>query len=165
MDAVWSSHTIEHLHAHEVIPAFREMRRVLKPDAFALVTCPDLAAIARLAATGDVESVIYNSPAGPIRTIDMIFGHGRAIADGHVKMAHNTGFTSSRLARVALAAGFSEVRVIEGPHLDLWAALLMPSAQIDRLAMLFKGSNVSELFAERHERIVEFDLRRTANGR
>lgn len=147
-DALWSSHAIEHLHAHEVIPALREFRRVLKSDGFALVTCPNLTAIARLAATGDVESVVYNSPAGPIRTIDMLFGHGRAIADGRLAMAHNTGFTASRLARVALASGFAEVRVIEGPHYDLWAVLLARDARLANFAPMFEGTNVAALFEE-----------------
>ena len=29
-DAVWSSHCIEHLHGHEVLPALRECGRVLR---------------------------------------------------------------------------------------------------------------------------------------
>src|SRR5690349_18338026 len=41
-DAVWSSHHIEHLHAHEVPRAFKEFFRVLKADGFALFRCPDL---------------------------------------------------------------------------------------------------------------------------
>jgi SAM-dependent methyltransferase len=146
VDALWSSHTIEHLHAHEVIPAFREMRRVLKPDGFALVTCPNLTEIAKLAATGDVESVVYNSPAGPIRAIDMLFGHGRSIAEGRLNMAHNTGYTASRLGRVALASGFAEVRAMEGASYDLWAVLLTPGARIASLAAMFAGTNIAELF-------------------
>ena len=30
-DAIWSSHSLEHLHTHEVIPALQEFRRVLRP--------------------------------------------------------------------------------------------------------------------------------------
>ena len=41
-DAVWSSHTLEHLYSHEVPAALAEFKRVLKPDGFALITCPDL---------------------------------------------------------------------------------------------------------------------------
>ena len=42
VDAVFSSHNIEHLYAHEVPIAFAEFFRVLKPDGFVLLTCPDL---------------------------------------------------------------------------------------------------------------------------
>lgn len=41
-DAVWSSHSLEHLHTYEVPLALAEFRRVLKPDGFALITSPDL---------------------------------------------------------------------------------------------------------------------------
>src|SRR4051812_28896703 len=35
-DAVWSSHSIEHLRAHEVLPSLAEFVRVLVPTGFAL---------------------------------------------------------------------------------------------------------------------------------
>ena len=105
-DALYSSHAIEHLYAHEVIPALREFLRVLKPDGFALVSCPDLAAIARQLLDGGAEGIAYQSPAGPIRPIDMLYGHSESIGAGHIAMAHNTGFTAPRLGRVALASGF-----------------------------------------------------------
>jgi len=165
VDAIWSSHTVEHLHAHEVVPAFSEMQRVLKPGGFALITCPNLTAIAKLAATGDIESVVYDSPAGPIRAIDMLFGHGPSIAEGHLNMAHNTGFTASRLARVALAAGFAEVRAMEGPSFDLWAVLLTPGANIEALAAMFAGTNVATLFAPNPIRSDEAEVRRVAGAR
>ncbi len=162
-DAVWSSHAIEHLYAHEVVPALGEVRRVLKPDGFALVTCPDLTAIAKLAASGDVESVVYNSPAGPIRALDMLFGHGRAIAEGRVAMAHRTGFTASRLARVGLAAGFAEVRVLEGPHFDLWALLLVEGCDVAALGRQFARTNIADLFGAEVAAANE-NQRRSATG-
>lgn len=146
-DALYSSHAIEHLHAHEVIPALREFRRVLKPDGFALITCPDLAAIARQLLEGGAEAIAYQSPAGPIRPIDMLFGHSLSIANGQAAMAHRTGFTAPRLARVALASGFSEVRVMEGGSFDLWAILMGPEVAVDRIAPMFEGSILSGLFA------------------
>ena len=36
IDAIWSSHNIEHLYDHEVDPALREFVRVLRPEGFAL---------------------------------------------------------------------------------------------------------------------------------
>ena len=42
VDAVFSSHNIEHLYPHEVPLALKEFMRVLKPDGFVLMTCPDL---------------------------------------------------------------------------------------------------------------------------
>ena len=45
MDALFSSHNVEHLYPHEVPVAFREFVRVLKDDGFIIVTCPDLKAV------------------------------------------------------------------------------------------------------------------------
>jgi SAM-dependent methyltransferase len=140
VDVVYSSHAVEHLYAHEVIPAFREFRRVLKPGGFALVTCPSLVAISRFILAEGAEAIAYESPAGAIRPIDMLYGHSEAIAGGAGYMAHNTGFTAQRLGRVAMNAGFSEVRVIEGRFFDIWGLLLTPEASWDELKQLFTGS-------------------------
>ena len=124
-DAVWSSHNIEHLHSHEVPVALSEIRRILKPDGFAFITCPDLEQIARLIAGGDVERPIYMSAAGPISVIDMLYGHTASITRGNSYMAHNTGFTVSRLGSALQKAGFAESWVAPGRALDIWAVALM----------------------------------------
>jgi SAM-dependent methyltransferase len=147
-DAVWSSHSVEHLHAHEVVPAFSEFRRVLKVDGFALVTCPNLGVIAELITRFGTEAIIYHSAAGPIKALDMLYGHGRSIADGRYAMAHNTGFTAERLGQVAIDAGFTEARVFDGPNYDLWAAFLMSESNTDKIAGYFAQTNISALFFE-----------------
>ena len=146
-DAIWSSHSLEHLHDHDVLPALQEFKRVLRPDGFVIITCPNLAAIARLLAARDVDFVAYISPAGPIRILDMIYGHSASIDAGQLYMAHNTGFTPQRLGRLATKAGFAEARVAEGESHDLWAALAMPETDMRELAKLFAGTNISKLFA------------------
>ena len=50
VDAIFSSHNIEHLYPHEVPIALAEFLRVLKPDGFLVVTCPDLQEVCRLVA-------------------------------------------------------------------------------------------------------------------
>lgn len=146
-DAIWSSHNVEHLHAHEVLPAFREFTRVLKPDGFALITCPDLQSVAALIVEDKAGATAYISPAGPITALDMMFGHGASIAQGNAYMAHNTGFTCDRLSRIALEAGFAEARVGKGQYHDLWALLLMPGARIDAIRRLFEGTEQRMLVA------------------
>jgi predicted SAM-dependent methyltransferase len=47
-EAVWSSHNLEHLFAHEVPVALAEFRRVLKPGGFVLITLPDLQTVCEL---------------------------------------------------------------------------------------------------------------------
>ena len=46
VEAVSSSHGLEHLYAQEVAVALSEFHRVLKPDGFALITLPDLQKVA-----------------------------------------------------------------------------------------------------------------------
>lgn len=118
--AVLSSHTHEHLNDHEVPRGFAEIYRVLKKGGFLVMNVPDLSDIARLILEGRADEVLYESKAGPIRPIDMLFGHQGAIERGNAYMAHRTGFTAERLQVFCQQAGFSDVRVRKGPHWDLW---------------------------------------------
>ena len=147
-DAVWSSHNVEHLFAHEVPLAFAEFRRVLKPDGFALITCPDLNAVAAALLAHGPTYVAYEAPAGPITVQDMMFGHGASIAAGSTFMAHHNGFTQDRLGAVALSAGFTEVRVGRGEAYDLWALLAMQACSIETLRSVARGTNLEFLVPE-----------------
>src|SRR5271168_4915061 len=75
VDAVWSSHNLEHLYPHEVRLALDEFYRVLKSQGIVLITLPDLQKVAELVAADRLEDVAYVSPAGPIAPLDMIYGH------------------------------------------------------------------------------------------
>lgn len=138
-DAVWSSHSIEHLAKHEVPAALREFHRILRPDGFALVRCPDLEVACRLLIEKGPDSVGYISPSGPVTPIDMLYGHGASIARGHSFMAHRTGFTGERLAGHFLDAGFSTVYT-KTEAFDLWALAVREDVDGDRLrARLAEG--------------------------
>lgn len=127
-DALWSSHNVEHLFAHEVVVAFGEFRRILKPDGFCLITCPDMDAIVKLIAEGGLDKVAYQSPAGPITPLDMLYGFGPAIARGNHYMAHKTGFTMQRIGQLLLQAGFAKAWLARDNAFNLWAVGLMPDA-------------------------------------
>jgi SAM-dependent methyltransferase len=126
MDALWSSHNLEHVNAFEVQTTLAAFRRVLKPSGFALITLPDLRAVARHIADDLLEEPLYVSPSGPISALDIVFGHQASIAQGNHYMAHRTGFTARTLGQALVNAGFAEVRVHEGTRLDLWAVATMP---------------------------------------
>jgi SAM-dependent methyltransferase len=121
VDAVWSSHNLEHLFPHEVPLALAEFRRVLKPDGFALMTMPDLQQIATLVAADRLAEPAYMSPMGPISPLDMLYGHGASLASGNVFMGHRGGFTARTLEAALLDAGFPIVRVMRDGNYALWA--------------------------------------------
>jgi predicted SAM-dependent methyltransferase len=148
VDAVWSSHNIEHLYDHEVVPALREFVRVLRPTGFALMTCPDLEAIAELVASG-LDRCVYESLAGPITPLDMLFGHRRSIELGNLFMCHRTGFTEERLGRLIVEAGFFEARVLKGQGYDLWALGLMAEANGNEVESLLSANGLAFALGKR----------------
>ena len=122
MDAIFSSHNIEHLYPFEVPGALSEFRRVLAADGFAVITCPDLQGVARLVAEDRLTEPAYVSSAGPITPIDILFGHQAALARGNLFMAHRTGFTASSLDAALHEAGFATVATLRRARaLDLWS--------------------------------------------
>jgi len=127
VDAIWSSHNLEHLHRHEVPVALREFLRVLREDGVALLTLPDLQAVAELVVADSLETEAYQSPSGPITPLDMIYGHTPSIAQGNQHMAHKTGFTARTLREQLLNAGFVDVTV-RRDALALWARAVKPTA-------------------------------------
>jgi SAM-dependent methyltransferase len=120
VDAVWSSHNLEHVHPHEVPLALAEFLRVLRPGGTAYVQVPDLEVPARAILKGRLDVKLYDSPAGPVTPLDMLYGYGPAIARGEHYMAHNGGFTRHTLARRLDEAGFASVNVVSKNH-ALWA--------------------------------------------
>ena len=109
VDAVYSSHNIEHLYPHEVPLALAEFLRVLKPTGFVLLTCPDLQSICRLVVEDKLDQPVYVSPAGPIAPHDVLYGHRAQLAAGNLFMAHRTGFTLKTLIEHLRTAGFRSV--------------------------------------------------------
>lgn len=110
MDAVYSCHNLEHLYPFEVYPALDEFRRVLKPEGFALIIVPDLQEVAKMVAKGDILGTAYNSSAGPIAPLDMLYGHRPSLAAGNLYMAHKMGFTQSSLETVCAGWKYSKAK-------------------------------------------------------
>jgi len=121
-DAVFSSHNLEHLEAHQVGPALAEWRRVLAPGGFAVITCPDLQAVCAMVARDQLTQPIYQARSGPISALDILYGHRPALAAGNTHMAHRCGFTESLLAASLRRAGFaSVVTARREAQVELWA--------------------------------------------
>ena len=127
VDAIWSSHNLEHLQRHEVPLALAEFIRVLKPHGLLLLTLPDLRQVAQLVAEDRLEDQAYTSLSGPITPLDMIFGHTASLTRGNPFMAHRTGFTARTLHKVLIEAGFVEITLRQGGSFDLWATAYKPA--------------------------------------
>jgi SAM-dependent methyltransferase len=100
-DLVWCSHALEHIYAHEVPKALSEFYRVLKPGGALVLMVPDLEDVR------PDETVLYDTPLGPVTGMDLIYGLRNA-TENNPHMAHKTGFTAKSLAAFLVAAGFEK---------------------------------------------------------
>lgn len=133
VDAVFSSHNIEHLYAHEVPIALAEFKRVLKPTGFAVITCPDLQSVCELIVQDKLTEPAYQAPAGPISPLDILYGLRSALAQGNTFMAHRCGFTEKVLIGTLRQSGFALVASRRRPHpfYDLWAVAFKSTVSED----------------------------------
>jgi SAM-dependent methyltransferase len=121
VDAVYSSHGIEHLYWHDVPVALAEFLRVLKDDGFAVITCPDVQAAAALIAQDRMFDIAYESAAGPITPFDILYSYRPYVQQNPQWMSHHCGFTFSTLTQVLRDAGFAAVAGFRRPDaFDLW---------------------------------------------
>lgn len=121
MDAVFSSHCIEHLYLDQAVPALSEWRRVLRPDGFLLLVCPDLQAAAEMIA----QDRLFDKAYCGIRPYDIVFSHQTLVAQGraagHHWMEHRSGYTLSVLLQLVAQAGFaSYVGMRLRSRFELW---------------------------------------------
>lgn len=140
VDALYSSHNIEHLYPHEVPLALAEFKRVLKPNGFVVITCPDLQSVCELVAQDKLTEPAYVAPAGPITPLDILYGLRSSLAAGNLYMSHRCGFTQKVLNGTLRVAGFSPSIAAKrrgSPHFDLWTLatkLPIEEAELRRLA-------------------------------
>ena len=138
VDAIFSSHNIEHLYPHEVLLALHEFLRVLRSEGFAVITCPDLKSISALIVEDKLTDPAYSSPAGDIAPIDILYGWRDDLAKGNLHMAHRCGFTEKVLRAELISAGFESVATAArgAPFFDLWAVAVKEKVSNDALREL-----------------------------
>ena len=127
VDAIYSSHNIEHVYPHEVSIVLKEFHRVLKDDGIVVLHCPDLQAVCEVVAQDKLYEKLYDSASGPITPMDILYGHIASIAQGNDYMAHKCGFTYSLLNDVFLTAGF---KINVGGQMPGWNLFIVSFKQL-----------------------------------
>lgn len=111
-DAVYCSHNLEHYYRHEVAKVLGGFMHVLDTKGFTQIRVPDIQAVMRASIDRnlDLEDVLYQSSAGPITVLDVLYGHADEIEQsGQDFYAHKTGFSAKSLYAALLAAGFATI--------------------------------------------------------
>jgi len=113
-DAVYCSHNLEHYYRHDVNRVLTGFLHVLKEGGFVHLRVPDMEEVMRMSIEQnlDIDDTLYESPAGPIMVLDVIYGYGVEIEQsGQDFYAHKTGFTKKSLETALLKAGFSTIYI------------------------------------------------------
>lgn len=117
VDAVVSTHSLEHLHPLDAIKTMKAMHRVVRPGGTVRVVVPDLEEACKdIARTGEPEMGIYTMPANEnhpdttIRAIDVIYGAPWCTMNNNF-MGHRWGYTLISLKRLVDSIGFRQVMV------------------------------------------------------
>ena len=144
-DAIYNSHNLEHYYRHDVPKVLAGFQHVLKDDGFAHIIVPDMHEVMRqtLERGLDIDDVLYQSPAGPIMVLDVIYGFGTQIEKSGVEFyAHKTGFTQKSLFAALNRAGFAKIYTgisTESLEIHAWAFKNPPSDAARALFQLPAG--------------------------
>lgn len=128
-DAVYCSHNLEHYYRHDVQGVLTGFLHVLKENGFAHIRVPDIQEVMRqtLERNLDIDDILYQSPAGPIMVLDVLYGYSVEIErSGQDFFAHKTGFTQKSLEKALRNAGFSKIYTA--------------ATNLDVVALAFKGT-------------------------
>lgn len=111
-DAVYSSHSLEHLYPHDVPKCLAGILRVLKPGGAVIIHVPDLEDLS------PTDEVLYEVEGGPVLAKDLFYGWSKYLEELPF-MAHRTGFVQKTLHAALERAGFSSVTVGREPGYEL----------------------------------------------
>lgn len=132
-DAVFTAHSLERLYPHQVSTALANIARVLKADGYLVVSCADIQAACALVAEDKLLEPAYESPAGPVAPIDILYGFRPALAGGLERHACKCGFTSRALMGTLSQGGFASIWAARNAEMFSIVALASkdPRAQPD----------------------------------
>ncbi|MCU7837531.1 MAG: methyltransferase domain-containing protein [gamma proteobacterium symbiont of Taylorina sp.] len=137
IDAIYSSHNIEHLYPDEIPIALKEFKRVLKTDGLVVIACPDLQSAAKMIAEDKLLDIAYKSPAGIVTPFDIVYSHRNFTGRDKPYMAHHGGFTLTTLIDTLKSNGFvSVVGKRRQSFFDLWVCASIEDKTKEELNMM-----------------------------
>ena len=101
-DVIYCAHSLEHLFPQDVPLALSEFCRILKQEGRAIIIVPDLEGVS------PTTEVLFESEAGPITGLDLIYGFGKQVKT-NPHMQHHCGFVQHTLEKILDKAGFNPV--------------------------------------------------------
>ncbi len=108
-DAIYCANNLEHYSFADGQKVIAGFKHVLKADGFVEVRVPDLVSVMKYAAANnlDLDDELYDSPSGPIRVRDTIYGYQLEIErSGNDFYAHKNGFSPKSLVEFFKPHGF-----------------------------------------------------------
>lgn len=133
-DAIFCSHTLEHFHGYEVPQILTGFIHMLKADGFAEIIVPDIATAIQYTTQHNlgIHDPLYQSAAGPVTLMDILYGMEWQVQEVGEFMRHKTGFSAQSLAQSAIDHGFYAAVVFPQP--DDFEIRLLAFKQVPTLA-------------------------------
>ncbi len=133
LDGVFIGHTLHRYNFIDAEHVLKEAFRILKDEGTLIATVPDLQLASTYAANDELEAGVYQSPAGAITAIDMLFGFQRAIRTGDLARQHQSGYTMTSLGNLVRDIGFCNLKVQRQAHDLLVIGLKLPYNHPERV--------------------------------
>lgn len=108
-DAVFTAHSLERLYPHQVMETLGNCLRALKEDGYLVVICADIQDACAMITQDGLLNTAYESPAGPVTPLDILYGFRPALAAGRLEYACRCGFTAKVLMSSLAQSGFGTV--------------------------------------------------------
>ena len=112
-DAVYCAHNLEHYYEYELREVLKGFKHLLKPSGYVHIIVPDIKAVMyhMFKHNLDLNSQIGHCELGPIRIIDVLYGHQAEIEkQNNGFYAHKVGFSPQNL-KSTLKPHFKEVYI------------------------------------------------------
>lgn len=101
-DRLYCCHALEHIDYFHAPKVLKEFQRILKSDGMARIVVPNIKMVGMYILQDRLEDTIYESQAGPVNSLDILYGHKYSIRKKNNEfMRHKTGYSVNRIKEIA----------------------------------------------------------------